>query len=887
MYNPRLSSKPLTILQANVAKNATSHELALSLANDSCIDIILIQEPYTFSDISRRITKSHPAYETFTPLDNWETRPRVMSYTRKNAGIRASQLRPVSSRDLLFLQIQSLTGSILTIINIYNAPRGCTNENQAIQTLFDLPSNILNSTLLAGDLNLHHSRWNPFCSSHSNSAESFTIWLDTNSFNFLSTIGEPTHNLGNVLDLVFLSGSYTANTTSAPHLDTTSDHRSLLTTLNWNTRFQDPIQRLRINTLDEKLFSILLTENLLNLNLLALNTTTDLDKLALDITQALQSAYTGSAQRSLGRNTGQPWWNETCRTAVQENRTNNSSESKQNLRKVVKKAKKEFWLSKLDSVKEIKDVFKMTKWHQSAGTYRTPPLVDPLDHSLATTIQTKRDLLINNLLTNTAEVNDIPFDSPSTSIRSIAFPAITIQDIQTAILRTGNTAPGIDEIPTKILQLAWPLIEPYILQLFQKCLEIGHHPKCFRSAIVAIVPKPNKSDRTSPRSYRSIALLSVLGKGLERLIAKKMSWIAITLKVLAKQQFGALPLRSSVDLTTCLTHDVEMALNSGSKATLLTMDIKGAFDAVLPGRLVRRLREQGWPDNLVRWIQSFSTNRSIRIRLDGETGPSTSIGCGLPQGSSISPILFMLYIAPLFWLGNPIRRFGYADDIALVAFSSSLQSNCDQLRSEMLEALNWGKSEGITFDPKKSELIHFFRGSRKGIESPIIHTENLSIMEKPGPLRWLGVYFDRELSFKPHVQVLSTKALTIANAVRSLGRTTRGIPSILLQRAITACVLKKCYFAAETWWPGRTRKRGLNLTISNQVDGHLKLLNKIVLISARAILPVFRTTNTAALYKESNLMPPEIELNLISQSFAARTARLDPKHPSESEPKTS
>jgi len=79
-----------------------------------------------------------------------------------------------------------------------------------------------------------------------------------------------------------------------------------------------------------------------------------------------------------------------------------------------------------------------------------------------------------------------------------------------------------------------------------------------------------------------------------------MSWLAITLQVAGKQQFGALPLRSSVDLTTCPTYDVEKALTAGQKASFLTMDVKGAFNAVLPGRLVRRLREQGWPDYLVR-----------------------------------------------------------------------------------------------------------------------------------------------------------------------------------------------------------------------------------------------------------------------------------------------
>ncbi|EDN91303.1 hypothetical protein SS1G_00706 [Sclerotinia sclerotiorum 1980 UF-70] len=124
--------------------------------------------------------------------------------------------------------------------------------------------------------------------------------------------------------------------------------------------------------------------------------------------------------------------------------------------------------------------------------------------------------------------------------------------------------------------------------------------KCFRLATIVIIPKPNKSDYTNPRSYRPIALLSVLGKGLERLIAKKVSWLALNYQVLANQQLGALPLRSSVDLTTCVTHDIETSLKQGLKTTLLTMDVKGAFDAVLPGRLVNRLREQGWPNNLVR-----------------------------------------------------------------------------------------------------------------------------------------------------------------------------------------------------------------------------------------------------------------------------------------------
>ncbi|KAF7139722.1 hypothetical protein CNMCM5793_007559 [Aspergillus hiratsukae] len=323
------------------------------------------------------------------------------------------------------------------------------------------------------------------------------------------------------------------------------------------------------------------------------------------------------------------------------------------------------------------------------------------------------------------------------------------------------------------------------------------------------------------------------------------------------------------------------ALNEGKTASLLTVDVKGAFDTVLPGRLVHRLRAQGWPDNLVRWAASFATGRSVQIRLDGQIGPSTDISCGLPQGSPVSGLLFTLYLAPFFCLGNPDTRFGYADDGALLAISSTLSDNCQILSKTLQEALDWGSAEGITFAPDKYELLHFSR--RRTDQSPgltpSVTAGPVIISESPTRpyLRWLGVLFDKKLTFKWHIREMASKALIVANALRSLANTVRGVQPHLMQQAVTACVLRKVYYGAETWWPGRFRPGPPQ--ISNRVEGHLKRITTVILAGARAVLPVFRTTPVSVLHRESGLLAPQIELDQVASLATTRLRRLDPYHP--------
>ncbi len=191
-----MRSRPLTIFQANAGKSRPNHLLALQLAYEHHFDIVCIQEPWILhSDYTRKFTSTHPAYETHVPLDVWQkdSFPRVVSYTRKGAGISADQMRPFGPQaDILALEINGIT-----IFNIYN-DKGPDNAAKVLQAA-PAPRQ---KTLLLGDFNMHH-RWEPSVERISNGAGDFTRWADTGSLLLLNPVDQATHDHGHVLDLVF------------------------------------------------------------------------------------------------------------------------------------------------------------------------------------------------------------------------------------------------------------------------------------------------------------------------------------------------------------------------------------------------------------------------------------------------------------------------------------------------------------------------------------------------------------------------------------------------------------------------------------------------------------------------------------------------------------
>ncbi|KZL81234.1 endonuclease reverse, partial [Colletotrichum incanum] len=192
-------------------------------------------------------------------------------------------------------------------------------------------------------------------------------------------------------------------------------------------------------------------------------------------------------------------------------------------------------------------------------------------------------------------------------------------------------------------------------------------------------------------------------------------------------------------------------------------------------------------------------------------------------------------------------------------------------------------SEGITFDTDKSELIHFTKRPKDG-NPPIAvrlldgRQHTVQAVDQGVSIRWLGVHFDRRLTFKNHVRDLCAKACQAVNGLRGLGNTVWGAPAHLLCHAISSCVLPIQSYASEAWWPGRNRTKNGHIT-SNGVNGLLRQLDTTQAKAIRAALPVYKTTPVPILQREAALPPAEVMLDAKLHKASVRIHRLDERHP--------
>ena len=360
-----------------------------------------------------------------------------------------------------------------------------------------------------------------------------------------------------------------------------------------------------------------------------------------------------------------------------------------------------------------------------------------------------------------AVLPELPEPSYLTSLSSIAFDPQEVEEI----LRTLKTdkASGPDGLSNRILkELSHELSSP-LCSLFNKSLSLGKFPSPYKDANVTPVHK--KGDLSLVSNYRPISLLNSVAKLFEKLVFKYLYNHLQDNNMLSSLQSGFIPGDSTVNQLVYLYHIFTEALDAGKEVRTVFCDISKAFDRVWHEGLIYKLKAAGVSGDVLRWFQSYLSGRRQRVVLPGSLSEWVYIKAGVPQGSILGPLLFLLYINDIVKnIGSNIRLF--ADDTSLFIIVDNPTTAALCLNSDLEKLSRWAAIWLVTFNPSKNESLLISRKINKPIHPPL-YMQNVQIQEVSSH-KHLGLYFSNDCSWHQHIDYIKQKAWFRIHIMRKL-----------------------------------------------------------------------------------------------------------------------
>ena len=282
---------------------------------------------------------------------------------------------------------------------------------------------------------------------------------------------------------------------------------------------------------------------------------------------------------------------------------------------------------------------------------------------------------------------------------------ISISEVHDALRRCGNSYPGPDGIHYQMLRRLSLLSLEGILALFNQSWSSGVVPHSWRRAIVVPILKKGKPP-SQPSSYRPISLTSTLCKLLERVIATRLRWFMESKNMLNQYQAGFRKGRGCVDHIVRLTQDIAASSTKKQMTLGVFLDLEKAFDMVWREGIIEQLSKMGVKGKPLEWIHNFLQDRSIQVRVGSALSEPLVVENGTPQGSVLSPLLFIIMMNAIPNPCKGVELSTYADDIALWTTGTSARA----MTTRMQKQLNTAKflfANGFKISASKSQAVLF------------------------------------------------------------------------------------------------------------------------------------------------------------------------------------
>ncbi len=411
--------------------------------------------------------------------------------------------------------------------------------------------------------------------------------------------------------------------------------------------------------------------------------------------------------------------------------------------------------------------------------------------SIGKDLADKIDFVPNPLLTGDYEIN------PNKA--KFCFKSIKVEHIRAAFakIKTAKSF-GVDNISSYFLKLSLPLIENSLALLFNTSIETGQFPDLWK--VARVTPIFKSGDKADKSNYRPISVLPVISRLFEKLIFDQLYQYMIDNDLFSHDQSGFRRLHSTL---TCLlknTDDWYSGLDLGQLVGLVFVDLKKAFDTVDHDILCEKLQIYGVQQQELTWFRSYLYNRKQFCKVNGISSDLEDIEVGVPQGSCLGPLLFLLYIndLPQAVRGSTVSM--YADDTSLCHQASDITQLNEAMNNDLKQLDIWLQGNKLSLNVAKTHSMlvttkqksNILKGSNQNLELKIRDNE-LDVAQKT---KYLGVQIDCSLDWKEQIKSISGK---VSRAVGFLKYSKKYLPRETLVTLYRSLVEPHFRYCCSVW----------------------------------------------------------------------------------------
>lgn len=327
-------------------------------------------------------------------------------------------------------------------------------------------------------------------------------------------------------------------------------------------------------------------------------------------------------------------------------------------------------------------------------------------------------------------------------------------EIEKIIKSLKNKAGGVDGISVKVLKLVAGYILTPLEHIFNLCIFKAEWPSALK--IAEIIPIHKSGNKLLPTNYRPISLISNIAKIFEKLIHKRLYSFIDKQKILSSKQFGFRKNMGTKEALITLVDKITDGLDNNKKVIATFLDLAKAFDTVNHPILLKKLARYGIRGLPLLLIKSYLTNRKQYVNIDGHYSGLTDLKMGVPQGTVLGPLLFILYINELLeqFPESPISS--YADDTVIISTEDSWSEAEKQMNIYLDKVHRWLALNKLSLNVLKTVYIAFGSYNDSVPDSLNVHICNASI-NRVYYCKYLGLFMDSRLKWEHHIQYLVKK----------------------------------------------------------------------------------------------------------------------------------